>query len=113
MDEKRKFERFNIQLKAHIISSEEDCPGDRFVLTSNISSGGAYLPTDNPFPAGTPVRVEFTLPLSNSGEPWTEDSIIISTGVIVRNDAYGMAVSFEKCRICSLLKLEKESNILP
>jgi Tfp pilus assembly protein PilZ len=95
MQKERSMERFSIELKARVSLKSND--RDRKwvnVMTSNISAGGTFLRTRQPFPVGTRVNVEVFLPLREKKSS-LKDSLIKISGVVVRSEEAGMALRFD------------------
>jgi LuxR family transcriptional regulator, positive regulator of biofilm formation len=90
--EKRKLERFSLELPALISVPESGVPSLE-LSTENISAGGAFFPTPKPLPEGMKVLVELTL-RRESGRGG--QSRVRVRGRVLRPRANGMAVRFEK-----------------
>jgi PilZ domain len=96
-EEKRKIERFTLELPALISMNDETGKQKAFeVMTRNICAGGAFLLTDKPLPVGTNVKMDLILPLDNLQEMGARRSRIDVSGAVVRTDLQGMAVCFDK-----------------
>ena len=62
IDEKRKMERFSLQLLARLSVKGGDEGRDSIeLLTRNISAGGAFIQIDRPFKVGTRLDIEAEL----------------------------------------------------
>ena len=100
--ERRKLERFNLQLPAKIesMASGEDLENMALpdILTSDICSGGAFFQTAAPLPEGTEVKIDLILPLDNLEK--IKDNFqhvyVAVTGMVLRSEQRGMAVSFNR-----------------
>lgn len=109
MEERRKMERYELNLLANIRQDcrqlEECCC--RYMISSNISSCGAYLCTASPLAKDTRVYIDVFLPdKSNEGEL----SLIELKGGVVRSEEGGMAVRFDReeyriLRLCRKLAI--------
>lgn len=107
---RRRLERFSLNLQARISSSHsEDSPADYYeTVAANISSGGAFLQTAHPFAMASKVLVEFlvsyddlkklkfilsveTLRKLTGSQIWVK-----ATGVVIRQEEGGVAVIFDK-----------------
>jgi len=90
--ELRKLERFFLTLPARISVLEPGNP-TLDLMTENISSGGAFFPTRKPLSEGLIVLVELILK-RESGRGGA--SRVKVKGRVLRSQANGMAVRFEK-----------------
>ena len=99
MKEKRKLERFDLELPATI---QFLTPGQEKsllnLLTTNISSGGAYFHTPQPLPKGTPVKIDLILPLGRLKKlkDDSKQAYIKVTGTVLRSESEGMAICFDQ-----------------
>ena len=67
--EKRKMERFDLELPAKLSWTGKEKEHKSIELTtSNICAGGAYLITDRPLPKRTDVKMDLILPLDRLHE---------------------------------------------
>lgn len=99
MLEKRKLQRFDLKIPAKIEYLSGNSDRDVLdLMTSNICSGGAYIPTNQPLPEGTKVKVDLVLPLGGIKKLfWEYDQADIKvTGRVIRREHRGMAISFNK-----------------
>ena len=99
MTDKRRLERFDLELPATIellISDQEKSLVN--LLTTNISSGGAYFHTPQPLPKGTQVKIDLVLPLDKLRKLKDEhkQAYIKVTGTVLRSESEGMAICFEE-----------------
>lgn len=102
MKERRRFERYGLTLDARLEANDGDRSGaNAGFLTTNISAGGAYFTTPEPFTRGMEVRVEIILPFNNLKKVRVEkDACVTITGKVVRSEAAGIAVQFnDDCSI--------------
>ena len=103
MKERRRFERYSLALPARLKS--DGGPGDGGIpeglVTSNISSGGAYVMMTEPLTQGMEVRMEIILPFNHLKKVKVEkDACVTITGKVVRAEAAGIAVQFnDDCSI--------------
>ena len=100
--ERRKLERFNLQLPAKIesIASDGEMNNREIsnIMTMDICSGGAFFQTTAPLPEGTEVKIDLILPLDNQ-EKIKDDFkhvFIAVTGTVLRSEQKGMAVCFNR-----------------
>ena len=97
MDEKRKFERFNIGVPARIEIIAQEGGREKYdVETSDLSAEGTYLKSGRPLQEGSQVRIEIFLNFEELRCPADPDgSLIISaTGRVLRSGHEGMAIHF-------------------
>ena len=90
-------------------SEKGDYPGYEFrdyLVTKDISGGGAYFRTLKPLGTGTIVKMELLLPIVNRAGKKTRDmSRTAVRGRVVRTESGGMAVEFdESCPDLSMLE---------
>ena len=95
--EKRKLERFALELPAQISLMSSNAEDEIEAKTSNVCSGGAYFKMFRPLPVGTAVRVTLHLPLSrfDSIKAHYRGSQIRMTGKVSRCEQLGMSVLFD------------------
>lgn len=96
MKEKRKYERYDLQLPSNIYTQYKGQKNHIQSKTCNISSGGAFFFTKTPLEEGTKVEVELLLPIKNihPGNDYSV-SIVKASGAVVRAELKGMAVCFD------------------
>lgn len=106
MIEKRKIERFDLELEAFVSLPGEAGPTDMGnLVTRDISMNGAFLVTDAPLPVGSKVNVDMILTLGGNKKKNSQQAWIKASGKVLRADNQGMAVGFEdKFRILPLSK---------
>ncbi len=106
MIEKRKVERFNLQLEAFISLPGEAGQADAGnLMTRDVSMNGAFLVTDAPLPVGSKVNVDMVLTLAGKEKQNTQQAWIKASGKVLRADNQGMAVAFDdRSRILPLTK---------
>ena len=97
-EEKRKLERFSLQAPTIVEAQSES--GSNVVLnlvTKDISSAGAFVPTTDPLEEGEFVRMEMFLSLGTLQSILGSASRVIVhvKGRVVRSDDLGMAIAFE------------------
>ena len=98
--EKRKTERFSLELPARLTWTGRDKEHELIeLMTRNISSDGAFLITDRPLPKGKDVTMDLILPLERLHEFGGRQSHIDVSGFVIRTDQQGMAIRFKKYRI--------------
>ena len=96
VDEKRKVERFDLNLKAYVSKAEDAEPAAAASLvTRDISMNGAYFLTDNPLPTGVKVNVDLILSLVDLSKQGDRTALIKVSGEVLRTESAGMAVCFD------------------
>jgi len=106
--EQRLHERFTMHLPVRVaLISGTDIETFGELITANISSGGAFISTDQPLPVASRIAMEFLISFVDlkklrfilsldslrrcAGKPaWVK-----ATGVVIRHDDGGMAVIFD------------------
>jgi len=113
MKEKRRLERFDLEIPATIellaLDREE---GIVNLLTSNMCSGGAYFHTTKPLPEGTQIKIDLVLPLDKLKglKEDCKEAYIKVTGRVLRSESKGMAICFdEDYQLVGSTKLPKDS----
>ena len=106
MIEKRKVERFDLQLEAFISRPGEVSQDDTgSLVTRDISMNGVFLITDKPLPVGSKVSVDMILTLGGTKKQDSQKAWIKASGKVLRADSQGMAVCFDdQSRILPLSK---------
>lgn len=95
--EKRKIDRFSLELSALLfITDEKGNQRSIEVMTGDISSGGAFFKTNTPFSVGTDVKMDLILPSDKFKKLGGKRSRIDVSGRVIRTDRRGMAVCFDK-----------------
>ena len=100
LQEKRKFERFELSVTARIsIEGPEDSQGGKILelISRDICAGGAFFRTDQPLPEGTKVKIDLVLPLEHLKQIINHsDKVFIKiTGTVLRSESSGMAICFD------------------
>ena len=106
MIEKRRVERFDLQLEAFVSLPGEPSHTDMGnLVTRDISMNGVFLITDTPLPVGAKVNVDMVLTLGGKKKQNSQQAWIKASGKILRTDNQGMAVGFDdKSRILPISK---------
>jgi hypothetical protein len=95
--EKRKMERFDLELPAWLYVKGEKGKQKPFEYkTKNICAGGAYFDTDSPLAVGTDMKINIRLPFDKLKELRGKKTRIDVSGLVTRTDEQGMAVCFDK-----------------
>jgi hypothetical protein len=104
--EKRKVERFDLQLEAFVSRPGEVSQNDsESLVTRDISMNGVFLITDKPLPVGSSISVDMILTLGGTQKQDSQKAWIKASGKVLRADSQGMAVCFnDQSRILPLSK---------
>ena len=96
MQERRKYERFDLRLpgKIEVVTSDKQEVLD--LLTSDVSAGGAFFRTAEPIPKGAGVKVRLVIASERIKELTGAQGLIKVDGTVVRRNATGMAISFDE-----------------
>jgi hypothetical protein len=97
--ERRKLERFDLALPATIqlvTPNREKEKRIRNLFTTNISEDGAFIPTPQPLPERSEVKLNLVLPLSKMEKIKEDRAHIRVKGVVLRSELEGMAIRFHK-----------------
>ncbi len=102
-EEKRGLERYDLEIPAKIkvaATYKEEETID--LLTSDISSGGAFFHTTQPLAEGTDVKIDLILPIAKlcdkleQGEGEYQHAYIKISGKVLRTESRGMAIVFNE-----------------
>ena len=99
MVDKRRLERFDLQLPAIIEVVSGNGDHDRKtvnLLTRNACSGGAYFHTDQPLPKGTQVKIDLVLSIDTLKKIKGKQAVIKVNGSVIRTESHGMAICFDE-----------------
>ena len=89
---KRKYERFDLELPAKVIAGDEDITLN--INTRDISAGGAFFEIAEPLDMGEKLTIEIVI-TNETLEKLTGTQPKISVrGTVTRSEPAGMAVSF-------------------
>jgi len=95
--EKRKMERFDLELTAYLSVTDKSKQQKSVKLrTSNICAGGTFFKTNKPLTVGTDVKLDIILPLNKFKNMTRKISHIYFTGSVIRTSQQGMAICFDK-----------------
>jgi hypothetical protein len=98
MKERRKLERFKLRLPAKIEIPPEPTGVEKTILklfTTNVCSGGAFFPMNNPPLQGTAAKVSLFLDNANLKLPVAAWTLVEVRGTVLRAEPSGMAIAFE------------------
>ena len=95
--ERRKFERFSLGLPTRIEVVSPQQKNETFeLLTSDVSAGGAFFPTNKPFPTGTQVQLRLILLNEIIRELTGAQGCVRLVGKVIRSNLTGMAIYFDE-----------------
>ncbi len=95
-DDKRKLERFKIQLLSHISVRGQDKDIKKIkLLTQDVCSGGAFFKTKKTLPVGTEVDLDLILKIDRFKEVAGKSALVNLSGKIIRTHQDGMAICFD------------------
>jgi hypothetical protein len=102
-EEKRGLERFELEIPTRIkVTSSQQGEESLDLLTSDISSGGAFFHTTQPLEEGTDVNLDLILPIKRLMKE-IEDVVgdfqhtyIKISGKVLRTESRGMAIVFNE-----------------
>ncbi|HEA69510.1 MAG TPA: PilZ domain-containing protein [Desulfobacterales bacterium] len=95
--EKRKLERFKLQLLSHITvrGKGKDIKTIK-LLTQDVSSGGAFFKTPDPLSVGTRVDLDLVIKIDRLKNIAGNSALVNLTGTIIRTHEEGMAICFDE-----------------
>jgi hypothetical protein len=99
MEERRKIERFDLALPAliEVIDTLQTKKKEiHDLLTKDICEEGAFFHSPQPLPERTEVKIDLILPLNRLERIKEKRSHIRVKGVVLRSEANGMAIRFQK-----------------
>lgn len=102
MQEKRAQKRFDLQIVSRLRYAAR-AHSDQAVeaVSRDISSIGAFFITPDTLPLGASLVAEIILPVSRLEKTLASDSMLKCVGTVVRKDADGVAVHFDKSCVIS------------
>jgi len=104
-DEKRELKRLALNAPALVESLAKRGEGDvKYLVTRDLSGGGAYFHTRVPLEVETTIEVGIFLDIEKLEEISLDGHVLIqANGMVQRVDSSGMAVRFlGKCRVLPL-----------
>jgi hypothetical protein len=108
MKDRRKLERFNLELIAEItVETADQMVKVLYLRTRDISSGGAFLYGVNPLPRGTPVKVNLTLSADRLKRLMGAQAHVKIRGIVKRSEPSGMAIRFNEDYHMMSIKAER------
>ena len=95
--DRRQVERFSLEVPALISRMDESVTQKPFeVVTQNISSGGAFFLTDEPISTMTHLEMDLIISPNKNNKFNDQKTYIHLSGSVVRKEAHGLAVCFDK-----------------
>jgi len=95
--ERRKRPRYSLELSSRLHFSGNGRSEEVIsLMTGNISSIGAYFRTNSPLPVDTEVSIDFSLQMDSFRQGSVREAFMKASGYVIRADARGMAVVFDK-----------------
>ena len=97
--EKRKLERFNLEVLATVSITVADGVEEKLDLkTKDVCSGGAYFKTEQSLPIGTEMQINLVLPMEKfRALPVNCQKVLVSlSGKILRIESDGIGVCFDE-----------------
>ena len=106
MEERRKLERFELNVPARVlVESGMHKRAEYDLITRDVSSAGAFLFSTQPLPEGVNVKMEFLISLDTLQKFAGEKSRakVRVRGQVIRSDSDGIAIRFDsKYKITAL-----------
>jgi LuxR family transcriptional regulator, positive regulator of biofilm formation len=96
----REFERFDIEFPATVLAQQLNSRQN--ISTKDISAGGAFLQTVEPYEEGIKVVLELVISNATIKKLTGCESCIKVNGTVVRSDSNGMAIRFNDHKIMPL-----------
>lgn len=97
MIERRKAERFDMNLQAYVsVVSRAALKAPVSLTTKDVSMSGAYFTTPDPLPLGTEVEVDLIVKVGDDSAGGARQAWVKASGAVYRVDDDGMAIRFDK-----------------
>ena len=95
--EKRKMERFFLELPANLIVDKENGEKKAIqLLTRDVCAGGAFFKTEKPLSVGTDLKICMIITFEKLQSLEGKRSRVDVSGSVIRKDQEGMAICFDK-----------------
>ena len=94
MQERRKYERFDLRLPGKIEVVTLGKPEVLHAVTRDVSAGGAFFHTAEPVPEGVQVKLIIILASEGLKELTCAECLIKVGGTVVRSGPKGVAIGF-------------------
>jgi len=103
MKDRRKYERFQLELPARLEMNSSEKKGIFELQTRDISAAGVFLNTTEEFSEGTKCQLELTVTSERIRQLTGAQSLIKAKGIVVRSTPDGVAICFDgDCQILGL-----------
>jgi len=103
MKERRKYERFQLELPARLTMNSSQSKEIFELQTRDISAAGAFLNVAERIAIGTRCQVELTVTSARIKQLTGAQSLIKAEGIVVRSTPEGVAICFDgDCQILGL-----------
>lgn len=103
MKERRKYERFQLELPVRLEMNSSQTTEMFELQTRNISAAGTFLNTTGRFPVGTRCQLEMIVASERIKEITGVHGLIKVDGTIIRSTPEGVAICFDgECQILCL-----------
>lgn len=96
VDQKRKMQRFPVQLPASVFLAGEAPDEPLNFLTNDACAGGVFIQTDHPLPLGAEVKMELVLPYIELKNFTGKGAMLKVSGEVIRVSDTGMAIRFNE-----------------
>lgn len=96
MQEKRKYERFDLRLSGKIIAVDSGHAEVLDVVTNDVSAGGAFVHTTKPIAVSARVKLILTVASEKLKELTGAQGLMKVAGTVVRSSIEGMAICFSE-----------------
>lgn len=102
-EEKRDLIRYRLAAPATIESEQSDWDESfQYLLTRDVSGGGAYFKTEQPLQTDADVKVKIFLEVGKLGNlPLSGHVLVQADGIVLRTESTGMAVKFST--VCQVI----------
>ena len=94
--DKRKFERFDIELPARMETNSSNRKQAFDLVTKNISASGAFVSANSPFSDGLRIKMSLATKNQRLAELTGSQSLFECEGSVVRTTPTGIGICFNK-----------------
>ncbi len=94
--DKRKYERFPLRLRGKVAANESGNGDPIDVVTTDVSSGGAFFHTTKPLAIGSRVKLTIFVASKTLNALTGTKGSMRAAGTVVRSSIEGMAVCFSQ-----------------
>ena len=97
MEDRRRFERFPLELPVRIDWVDPGQNRETLALvTKDVSAGGAFIPTKEEIPTGTRVQLRLVVTSKKLKELSCAQALVRVKGTVIRRDPTGIAICFDE-----------------